>query len=200
MPRGTRNPDEKRLLDRAVHGDKEAFGDLYEMYMEQVYRYIYYRVNDPVEAEDLTSTVFLRAWESLPQSVDDQFNFRAWVYRIAHNLIIDRHRMEKPSVSIDNMDSLHDGERLPDVTHEENETIRQIQAIIQRLDPEYQQVLTCRFIMGLSHAETAKILKQSEVYIRVLQYRALKKVKELLLQETGGDGRSHRAIISRLHR
>src|SRR5437870_5432603 len=90
--------DEGKLVRLAVDGDSEAFGALYVRHMDVIYRYIYFRISDEVEAEDLTEEVFIRAWEALPSYKPGEFPFTSWLYRIAHNLIIDYHRKRKPQI------------------------------------------------------------------------------------------------------
>src|ERR1051325_1346317 len=89
------DPTEARLVQRAVAGDREAFGDLYERHLAAIYRYIFYRVGEAREAEDLTETVFLKAWQALNGYRPTEAPFAVWLYRIAHNLLVDRHRTRK---------------------------------------------------------------------------------------------------------
>ncbi|MCH8878194.1 MAG: sigma-70 family RNA polymerase sigma factor [Chloroflexi bacterium] len=84
---------DSQLAARAIDGDAEAFGDLYERYQNAIYRYIYYRVGEQGEAEDLTETVFLKAWETMPRFRVDQASFKTWLYRVAHNLLVDHRRL-----------------------------------------------------------------------------------------------------------
>ena len=162
------------LLARAIEGDAEAFGDLYQRYLKRIYRYIYYRVGDQAEAEDLTEMVFLKVWEALPRFKPGQVSFKAWLYRIAHNLLVDRYRTRKTIVPLDAQPDLRDRAPLP-----EDEVLRQeerewISDAIAKLRPEYQQILALRFIEKMSHSEAAEILERSVPAVRVLQYRALK--------------------------
>ncbi len=176
---------EDKLITQAVRGNKQAFGQLYENYLDQIYRYIFYRIGDHNEAEDLTEIVFLKAWEKLPQFKENAHirNFRAWIYRIAHNLVIDKYRTRKQHVSLDNIRELQTHAPTPEEhTHMQDESQKLIQAISQ-LPPTLQQVIVCRFINQLSHAETARIIGAKEGYVRVLQYRALKIMRENLQQD-----------------
>ncbi|MBL7161005.1 MAG: sigma-70 family RNA polymerase sigma factor [Anaerolineales bacterium] len=153
--------------------------------MDQIYRYVYYSVANSLEAEDLTETVFLKAWESLPgmRTKVKRLNFRAWLYRIAHNLVVDRYRMHKPTVSLDQTNTLRDPSPTPETILQAKEEGQRLASAIKKLEPHLQQVLVCRFINGLSHAETAQIIGISEGYVRVLQHRALKKMGAVLSEE-----------------
>jgi len=172
------------LVDHATDGDKSAFGELYVRYLDKIYRYIYYRVGDHEETEDLTEVVFLKAWETMPRSRRAKVkNFRAWIYRVSHNLVVDWYRTRKQHVPLENINP-------PSVTvphpermiHNEEESQRLAQAISQ-LKPEYQQVIACRFVSQLSHAETADIMGLKEGHVRVIQHRALEKLGEFLQKE-----------------
>src|SRR5574341_1466656 len=92
-----------KMLALAGEGDRHSFGEFYELHLNEIYRYILFRVNDRDEAEDLTAKVFLEAWESLSATRREHRikNIRAWIYRIAHNKVIDYHRTRKPQVPID---------------------------------------------------------------------------------------------------
>ena len=178
---------EAELLSRAVCGDKQAFGALYERYLEQIYRYIYYRVADHSEAEDLTEMVFLKVWERLPEMTGASVvrNFRAWLYRVAHNLVVDRHRTHRPSVSLDQAAGVHAADPAPEDFVQERETAQSLAGAVAQLEPSLQQVILCRFVSQLSHAETAEVMGLNEGHVRVLQHRALKAMRSLLDKDVG---------------
>lgn len=179
--RNTILPD-RTLLASAIQGDAEAFGDFYERYMDEVQRYIFYRVADRLDAEDLTETVFLKAWESLPNSESTIVNPRAWLYRIAHNAVVDHYRTSRATMDL-SARALRDGH--PSLEHQiqDRSMQQQLASLIQSLDINLQQVIVCRFISGLSHAETAQIMGIKEGYVRVLQLRALQKLRQMLEKE-----------------
>jgi RNA polymerase sigma-70 factor (ECF subfamily) len=179
-----RTISETELIARAVRGDTSAFGDLYERYMDQIYRYVYYGVTNHQEAEDLTEVVFLKAWEALPRFKPEKAMFRAWLYRIAHNLVVDRHRTRKPVLFLEQVIHLRDVSPAPETVVETDQETTRLSVALSRLKPKLREVILCRFVNGLSHAETAEIMGTSEGNVRVLQHRALKKMKTLL-EETG---------------
>lgn len=170
--------DDGHLVIQAFHGDKEAFGELYEKYLADIYRYVYYRVASEFEAEDITGAVFLQAWEALPLIHLQGFQFKPWIYRIAHNKVIDRYRTTHPTVSIEAKEYTADAVHDPENAFQTNEATRTLAEAIARLDSTLQDVIIFRFIMQLSHEETAEIMNRSVVYIRVLQHRALLKLRE----------------------
>ena len=183
MRKGKWSNFESDLVARASRGDSEAFGDLYERYLDEIYRYIFYRVSDQDGAEDMTEMVFLKAWEALPRTATPISNFRAWLYRVAHNLVVDRHRTKKSTLSLEEAAELRDTAPTPETVAEKREESAELALALSRLKPEYRQVLTCRFINGLSHAETAEVMALKEGHVRVLQYRALRQVRQHLVED-----------------
>lgn len=176
------------LLTHVANGDWQAFAILYERYLEALYRYCYYRVADEREAEDLTETVFLKIWGVLAdaEGCSQIRNFRAWVYRVAHNLIIDRRRTRRVTLPIVDEHTLVDTQPRPERVVETNEAAQRIAQAIAALDATLQEVVVCRFINQLSHAETADIMGLSEGHVRVLQHRALKKLRAVLDKDVQG--------------
>lgn len=176
--------DEHALLTRASRGDKQAFGILYEHYLEPVYRYVYYRVADHAEAEDLTEMVFLKAWEKLASMRGGASvrNFRAWIYRIAHNLVVDRHRTHRPSKHLSESLPSSRIEHSPENALQSKEEVHLLARAVSQLEEQLQQVIIHRFIHQLSHAETAQLMGLTAGHVRVLQHRALKKMRTLLVK------------------
>jgi RNA polymerase sigma-70 factor, ECF subfamily len=196
MPSQSRQPAEEDLIARAVQGDADAFGDLYERYLALIYRYVFYRVNDVAEAEDLTEQVFLKAWEALDHFRVRDVPFSAWLYRIAHNVVVDRHRTHKATLPLDGQLILQDVASGPEDRLDWRETIESLAHALSQLSPIHQQVLTLRFISGFSHAETAQVLERSEEAVRVLQHRALGALRELLAKSVNSDDERYGADFS----
>ncbi|NIP43436.1 MAG: sigma-70 family RNA polymerase sigma factor [Aliifodinibius sp.] len=171
------------LITHTLQGNTGAFGVLYDRYLHPLFRYIYYRVANYLEAEDLTELVFLKAWEALRTLDPKEVNFRAWLYRIAHNTVIDHHRSRKTEVSLENISDLHHKGLNPEQGVQEKFETAQLAEAVSQLSPDFQQVITCRFILGISHAETAAIMNLKEGHVRVLQHRALKELKSLLTEK-----------------
>jgi RNA polymerase sigma-70 factor (ECF subfamily) len=174
---------EHDLISRAQKGDAEAYGDLYEYYLDTIYRYIYYRVHNHQDAEDLTETVFLKAWQSLPNYHIGKTPFAAWIYRIAHNMVIDHHRTRKEIVPISEQPHLQDENASPEQDILSDEKRQILARAIAKLSPLHQHVLTLRFINGLKPDEVADVLERNVGAVRVLQHRALKALHALLTTE-----------------
>lgn len=171
-----------KLLALAAEGDRYSFGEFYQLHLNEIYRYILFRVNDHNEAEDLTAKVFLEAWESLTGARPGQKinNIRAWIYRIARNKVTDYHRTRRPQEPIDN----NPDKKLQDAGLErELDDLfisRKLALGVRQLQANYQEVIILRFINQMSHAEVAKIMNITESHVRVLQYRALNKMREIV--------------------
>lgn len=177
------DPSESRLVAQAIAGDRDAFGDLYERHVDAIYRYIFYRVGDAGGAEDLTQTVFLKAWEALDRYQPRGIRFTSWLYTIAHNVLVDCHRTRKTTDPLDDDFCRPSRARKPEDQVSEREQSTILADALARLESLHQEVLTLRFINGLSHAETAKIMGRSEGALRVLQYRALAALRLFLARK-----------------
>lgn len=179
MPPESADPDDAFLLAQSIQGKKEAFGALYERYLDEIQRYIFYRVASRFDAEDLTETVFLKAWEALPRFESAKVNLRAWLYRIAHNVVVDHYRTRKSDGALPES-RLRDSHPSPEQQSQIQDERHELAAAIQKLEANLQQVIVCRFVNNLSHAETAEAMGIKEGHVRVLQLRALQKLRRLL--------------------
>jgi RNA polymerase sigma-70 factor (ECF subfamily) len=174
---------EKILIDRAIAGDANAFGELYTRHLDPIYRYIFFRVGEQEEAEDLTETVFLKAWEAIPGYKDFGNPFSSWLYRIAHNMVVDFHRKIK---TVPNRLEADEPIEIVDESLNtlgmviEAEQYVELGKAIAQLTAEQQQVIVLRFIEDMSHAEIAKIIGKNEGTCRMIQHRALVALSKLL--------------------
>lgn len=167
------------LVLAAQEGDKEAFGQLYDHFFDKIFRYVYFRVHS-VEVEDLVETVFIKCWTHLDQYEKRDVSFSAWLFRIAHNAVIDHRRSHRAILPIhpsleDKSDKHAPKERTQKVLMADR-----LRKEVQNLKEPYRQVITLKFLSGLSNSEIAEILGQREGNVRVLQYRALKELKQRL--------------------
>jgi len=173
--------DEGALVQQAIDGDQDAFEILYNQYLEPIYRYVYFRVEDEKEAEDLTEEVFIRAWEGLPRYQHGKYPFMSWVYRIAHNLLVDYHRKRK-TMQISETQLRYIGASTSSIEEQaaQNHTHGLLHQAIGKLNADEQQVILLRFIQGLSHQEISAIIGKSEGACRVIQHRALTNLSRYL--------------------
>lgn len=164
---------DEQLVSARLSGDAAAFGQLYERYIDRIYKYLYYRSFHKETAEDLTSQTFMRALERLSSYDVTKGTFSAWIYRIARNLLIDHVRAVKPTAELADFSELlrdtHDLTR----TLEQKQQLEQIQAVLHRLTPEQQELLLLRIWDERSYAEIAMILEKSEASCKMAVSRAL---------------------------
>ena len=168
-----------KLVFRAQNGDSAAFDELYQQYLTPLYRYIYFRVNSASDAEDLTQTVFLKAWHSLASFKDQGKPFSAWLYQIARHVIIDyyrQHKMTTLNQPIENYAWLMDDQQPePAEKIDQQQKINLLHQLIQTvLSAEQREVVILKFINDLTTQEIAHRLNKKTAAVRALQYRALK--------------------------
>jgi RNA polymerase sigma-70 factor (ECF subfamily) len=177
--------DEVTLVERAAQSDPDAIASLYDRYAPKIYSYIYHRLNDPLLAEDLTGQVFLRMLEALRSERGWHSSFSGWLFRIAHNLLIDHYRRRSQAgfVDIEDMPHLPAQDADPHqvaVAHLESKALLEA---LHRLTEEQAQVITLRFLEGYSIQEVAFLMEKSEGAIKALQYRAVNNLRRLLMGE-----------------
>jgi len=177
---------DEELLARAIQGDREAYGDLYERHLGTIYRYVYCRVGDVVVAEDLTEAVFLKVWRALPRFQVGRIPFRAWLCRVAHNAVVDHYRTRKEHESLQEKADLPDPLPSPEQRLIAKERLDGVMRAFRRLRPEYQEILALRFASGLSHEQAAQMMGRSIGAVRALQCRALQALQERVLEERPG--------------
>jgi len=169
--------DESKLISLSKQGDPEALASLYACYVERITRYVYSRVTDHQLAEDITSRIFLKMLEKLDTYQVGQSPVIAWLYRMAHNAVIDHYRMKRTFVSLED---LHQAEAKQEDGIEEKLELQiksqQLRAALQVLTEEQQRVLILKFIDGLSTREIARQLGKQPGSVRSLQMRALQKL------------------------
>ncbi len=171
--------DDEKVIKQVKGGDAEAFGVLYDQYVETIFRYVYSHLGNRLDAEDVTEEIFLRAWRALPKYDERGLPFTAFLFRIARNSLIDHYRQRKPIQSLDDIEiETHEAgpEELTD-KRIENSDLRER---MEQLREDYRSVLVLRFLSGLSPEETAQVMQRSVGAVRVLQHRALSALKDLL--------------------
>ena len=163
------------LVERGRHGDADAFGALYDRYQPEILRYLTHRVRDPEAAEDLAQQVFLKAWQAVPRYQQRGVPFKAWLYRMAHNQMVDYHRARRPSTDLEGVDVPEDPIAEQRVIR--LELLRRLQEALDRLSQDHREVLVLRFLMEKSAAEIGEIMDRKDVTVRGLQFRALRALR-----------------------
>ena len=178
--------DERALLERARAYDPAALGELYDRYAPKMYAYIYRRVSDAALAEDLTSELFVRVLNAVQNEQAWRDSFVAWLYRIAHNLVVDTYRRRPPpSVSLDDLPLESDADDPVEVVQEKTDRSR-LRAAISQLTSDQQQVLALRYGEGLTAKETARIVDKTTGAVEAMQHRALAALRRILARESTG--------------
>ncbi len=175
-----KNELEQELVQRACEGDTQAFGELYELWVDWIYRYIYYRVSNDLIAEDLTSKVFLKAWEHLPRFEQGDSPFIAWLHRIAHNTVVDHYRQYRPTTDLDEAWNEPSHEELPEAQYERRVQADTLRTALLQLRRSQRDVVTMKLLDGLSTDEIAQRLRKSPGAVRAIQWRALQALAKIL--------------------
>jgi RNA polymerase sigma-70 factor (ECF subfamily) len=176
-------PDEI-LIERARQSP-EAFGLLYERYVSAVYNYVFYRMSNRAEAEDMTARVFYQALTHLDRYVHRGAPFSAWLFRIAHNLVANWHRdrQTRQTFSLDGavLERASEEAGLADQASSREE-VRELRAAFARLAPDRQQLLVLKYVQGMSNAEIGAIMKRSEGAIKALLHRTFLSLRAELVR------------------
>jgi len=173
--------NEEHIVQQAVNGNQWAFTQLYDIYFDRIYRYIYVRVKKQAEAEDLTQEVFIKALKAIGSYKIGKTPFSAWLFRIAHNQVIDHVRKYARNLET----SLDDapptvGSEDPVTITEQRFEVAELNAAMMELPAAQQEVISLRFVADLPIAEVAKILGKSEGTVKALQFNGTVSLRKLL--------------------
>jgi RNA polymerase sigma-70 factor, ECF subfamily len=165
------------LVKKMQAGDTEAFGEIYDIFLSDIYRFIYYKVTHKELAEDLTEDTFFKAWQKIDKYKKTKHPFSAWLYRIAHNTVIDYLRKEK--ISIDEIVEEIKDERMNSQQSTELYFNQQfLQRALVKLPESQREAIILKYVNDLSNKEIAITLDKSETAVRILLSRGLASVKE----------------------
>lgn len=178
-------PDDHELVVRAQKGDVDAVGELYDRHHTHIFRYVWSRLGQQHGAEDLTGEVFMKMLVALPSYRPGATPFRAWLYRIARNMLVDHYRKERGMMTM-----LSEETQQQDVTEhdppsvvEEQLAAERVQQALTRLERSQREVVVLRFLSGLSLREVALTLNKSESAIKALQHRGLAALRLAMQQD-----------------
>jgi len=172
--------DEESLVRQARQGDQKAFAELYEEHFDRIYRYVALRIGDKAEAEDMTQQVFLKALQSIASFKWKGVPFAAWLFRIAHNQVVDYLRKKSKRTAVPLDESLLSSDSSPQLMAERSLDIEQLLSATRRLTEAQRQVISLRFTSELSIAQVAKIMDKSQGAVKALQHSAIRALRRAL--------------------
>ncbi len=173
--------NEESLVQWAKQGDQKAFAQLYEEHFDRIYRYVVLRIGDRIEAEDMTQQVFLNALQSISSFKWKGIPFAAWLFRIAHNQVVDHLRKKKkqPAVYLDESSVSSDSN--PQLMAEHSLDIEQLLLATRRLTEAQREVISLRFTSEISIAQVSEIMGKSQGAVKALQHSAIVALRKALL-------------------
>ncbi len=177
---------EENIVRQAIEGNQRAFTRLYDEHFDKVYRYIYFRVNSRAEAEDLTQEVFLKAMQSISSFKWRDVPFASWLFRIAHNQVIDHVRKQSKHKRAPLEEAAAVSMEDPVAITEQNLESAELRQAIGKLPEAQKEVISLRFISGLPINEVAKVLKKSEGTIKALQFHGTISLRKILSGQGNG--------------
>ncbi|MFC1918108.1 RNA polymerase sigma factor [Chloroflexota bacterium] len=170
------------LVEKAARRDMEAFGELYGIFLDPIYRYVLYQVKDKMTAEDIVEEVFVKAWHAIESCKGKGKTFSPWLYRIAHNHLLNTLKSAKKYTSLE-------GRSIPETGDLESEfelrlDQKELREKVFGLPHNQKQVIILKFIEGFSNREIARIMGKNEGAVRILQMRALTSLRQSLSSES----------------
>jgi RNA polymerase sigma-70 factor (ECF subfamily) len=202
MLRKTTGESEESLLIEQAKTNSEAFGILYERYVDRIYKYVYYRTGNVADAEDLTARIFERAMNHIGTYQDQGVPFSAWLYRIAHNLVANwyRDRSRHTFIALEDISQLTVTDHGPEFAAQLLEDKQALREAISRLPVERQELLMLKFIEHLSNAEIGEIIGRSEGAVKSLYHRTLLSLREEMIGSDMEIPRKKRSFFTRSFR
>lgn len=166
----------QNLIKQAQAGDSESFTQIYNLFFKRIYKFIFFRTKLKEEAEDLTSSVFLKLWQNLHRyKVQKNAKFSTWLFQIARFTIIDHYRQQKVQISLSEIKEIG----AIDFINKDAE-LSEIKRYLLLLPENYQTVINLRYFEDLSHKQIAQIMGKTSIGVRVLLHRALKRLANLM--------------------
>ena len=168
--------DLENLVEKARNGDARAFGKLYDALVVRMYRFIYAKIGNREDAQDIVAETWKSIWLHLPRYTRD--NFTAYVFRIAYTTAISFIRKQKSAYPLDEAVYIHTGVSIEEKMIRK-EALSAVLQTLKQLPPLYGEIILLRYIEGFSVAQTARIVGKPSLVVRVTQHRAIKKLQQL---------------------
>jgi RNA polymerase sigma-70 factor, ECF subfamily len=171
-----------QAISDSISGDSEAFTQIYNHYFERIYKFICYRTTHRETSEDLTEEVFIKAYGSMSK-LKEAGAFEGWLFQIARNKVIDYYRSKKIQIPIDQLENVLEYENniIDDINLQMDQKL--FLQVLNKLPEEQQTVIKLKFIEDLSSEVIAKMLNKTDGAIRVIQHRAITKLKDLIKEQ-----------------
>lgn len=185
-------PDEANLLERVRQCDMAALSQVYDDYYDRIYRYVYGYLGRASASEDLTANVFFRLLRSVREGKSPRSNLSAWLYRVAHNLVVDSFRRGPPE-TLELAEWVESDEPDPAHTAHQHMQLHRVRVALRQLTESQQQVIVLKFFQGMDSREVARILSKSEGAVDALQHRGVRALRKALQDMSGprtGGGKS----------
>lgn len=170
----------EELAQRTVEGDRNAFGEIYGILLDPIYRYLFWNAGSREEAEDLAEETFLRCLVNIGSYKPSRGPFKAWAFRIAHNLLVDQRRRHGRRGQEELKEGLEDHTMSTPESLEEEEGARALREMLQKLPSTQRQVIVMKYFVEMSNTEVAKAVGRSEGAVNAMQHRALRRLGKIL--------------------
>lgn len=171
-------PEDLHLVKQAQKGSRSAYQTLYVRHLDAIYRYFFFQTKDKFLAEDLGQEVFIKIWKSIDKYDEKKGAFTSWMYRIAHNLLVDYYRGKKTLTLKEGLEASYTEDWLEKL--DRSEKIQNVKKALENVSADYKEVIILRFFEDLSVEEVSQIVDKSEENVRVIQHRAIRKLREIL--------------------
>ncbi len=175
----------QELVQKAKGGDQGAFGEIYDLFADKIFRFIKIKVHDQQTAEDILQESFIKAWRALKNLKMENLNFSAWLYAIARNTINDFYRKQYRMPEMEELEettAIAAGATVngAEVEIDHKFLAQEMGKCFDKLPAQYKEILEMRFIQDFTTDETASILGKTNLSVRLSQHRALKKLKDIM--------------------
>lgn len=171
-----------KLVRESKKGNSKAFGEIYDVYFVPIHRYVYYKISEE-HVDDVVGTVFIKAWSRLKKYRKTKYSFGSWLFRIAHNTVIDHYRTHRDFYELEDRIADNNEKMNPERLAEQTLNGERVQRALSTLGGKYQEVVLLKYMNELSNREVAKIMNTNESNVRTLQFRAIKKLKAVLEEQ-----------------